>query len=129
MIQLAILSGKTAGTRWETRRFPVRVGRSPDCHLQLEEHGVWGEHFEINLNPSAGFVLEAKPDALVITNNQPVQHTILRNGDLIEIGAVKLQFWLGETSQRGLRFREAFFWTLILGVSATQIALIYWLVR
>ena len=53
MIQLAILSGKTAGTRWATRRFPVRVGRSPDCDLQLEEHGVWDEHFEISLNPAA----------------------------------------------------------------------------
>jgi pSer/pThr/pTyr-binding forkhead associated (FHA) protein len=129
MIQLAILSGKTAGTRWATRRFPVRVGRSPDCDLQLEEHGVWDEHFEISLNPAAGFVLEARSDALVIANHQPIEHTVLRNGDLIEIGAVKLQFWLGETDQRGLGFREALFWTLILAVCVCQIALIYWLVR
>ena len=129
MIQLAILSGKTAGTRWETRRFPVRVGRSAHCNLQLEENGVWDEHFEINLNPAAGFVLEAKSDALVIANHQPIQHTVLGNGDIIEIGAVKLQFWLGETSQRGLKFREMFFWALILAVCASQIALIYWLVR
>ncbi len=129
MIQLAILSGKTAGTRWSTRRFPVRIGRSADCDLQIEDHGVWAEHFEINLNPAAGFVLEAKTDALVVANHQPVQHTGLRNGDLIEIGAVKLQFWLGEAHQRGLGFREGLFWTIFVAVSAGQIALIYWLSR
>ena len=129
MVQLKILSGKKAGTTWVDRRFPVRVGRDPSCDLQFEEHGVWNEHFRIGLNSSAGFVLETQPDALVTANGQPVQRAVLRNGDTLEIGALKLQFWLGEARQRGLRSAERLVWAVILAVSSGQIALAYWLSR
>ena len=129
MVQLQILSGKKAGATWVARRFPVRVGRAPACDLQLEEHGVWNEHFHITLNPGAGFVLETLPDALVTANGQPAQRVVLRNGDVIEIGALKLQFWLGEARRRALRLSEWFVWTLITAVALAQIGVIYWLTR
>ncbi len=128
MVQFNILSGKQAGAIWSTRRFPVRVGRSPDSDLQLEEPGVWDDHFHIGLNPSAGFTLESRPDALVTANGQPVQRTVLRNGDVIEIGALKLQFWLADARQRGLKIREGLVWTIVAAVCFSQIALIYWLI-
>jgi hypothetical protein len=53
----------------------------------------------------------------------------LRNGDLIEIGSVKLQFFLSETRQKGLRFRETLKWAAIAIISLGQIALIYWLLQ
>jgi hypothetical protein len=90
---------------------------------------VWDEHFQVSFNPAAGFALETKPDALVTANGQPVQRTILRNGDLIEIGSLKLQFWLDEARQRGLRFGEILAWTIIAAVCISQVALIYWLIR
>ena len=40
MLQLSILSGKTAGTEWVARRFPVRIGRAPDSDLKLEDAGI-----------------------------------------------------------------------------------------
>ena len=129
MVQLAILSGKTAGATWAARRFPVRVGRAQNCDLQLQEQGVWDRHFNIELDPAIGFVLSASPEALVVANNQPVRRAVLRNGDVIEIGAVKLQFWLGEARRRGLGIREVLFWTLLAAITAGQIALIYWLIR
>jgi len=127
MVELEILSGATAGTKWVARRFPVHVGRSPDSDLQLEEPGVWDEHFLITLDPATGFILETQPDALVVANGQPTVSTVLRNGDTIEIGAVKLQFWLSQARQRGLAIRETFFWLLVAAVCLGQIALIYWL--
>ena len=129
MVHLKILSGKKAGTTWIARRFPVRVGRSPECDLQLEEHGVWNEHFHIELNPAAGFVLSTEPDALVTANGQPVQRLVLRNGDTVEAGALKLQFWIGETRRRNLTLSEWLVWITLLGVIAVQVALIYWLPR
>jgi len=108
MVQLKILSGKMAGATWVARRFPVRVGRSPGADLQLEEDGVWDEHFEIILDPTTGFVLETHPDAQVSANGQPVQSAVLRNGDLIEIGSMKMRFWLTETRQRALRVSRIF---------------------
>jgi pSer/pThr/pTyr-binding forkhead associated (FHA) protein len=129
MVQLEILSGRTAGTRWVARRFPVRIGRSPDSDLQLEEQGVWDNHVQIDLNPSAGFVLETEPQAFVIANGQTVERAVLRNGDTLQVGAVELRFWLSEARQRGLKFQEGLVWTILLGVCAGQIALIYWLIR
>lgn len=129
MVQLRILSGKKAGTQWSARRFPVRIGRSAANGLQLEEDGVWDEHFDLIFDRAGGFVLTACPDALVTVNHEPVQTARLRNGDSIEVGAVRMRFWLGETRQRGLRLREWFVWTLIVAVSAGEIAIIYWLLK
>jgi predicted component of type VI protein secretion system len=124
MVQLKILSGQKAGTTWVARRFPVRVGRAPTCDLQLEEHGVWNEHFHIDIHSAAGFVLETQPEALVTANGQPVQRMVLRNGDTLEIGALKLQFWLSEARQRGLRLSEWLVWALIASVILGQAALV-----
>jgi len=128
MIQLRILTGKLAGTTWVARHFPVRVGRSSRADLQIEEPGVWEEHFQIALDDSERFAAETQPNALVTINEKPAQQSILRNGDVIGIGSLKLQFWLGEAVQRGLRIRESLVWTIILAVTLGQIALVYWLI-
>lgn len=129
MIQLQILSGKQAGVFWNARRFPVRVGRAPKNDLKLEDDGVWEEHFQLALNPAEGFTLASHPGAIVTVNQEPVQSARLRNGDLITAGSAKLCFRLGDTLQRGLRLREWFVWTLIIGVCLGQVALIYWLLQ
>ena len=129
MVQLRILSGKKAGSSWDARRFPVRIGRSPKADLQLEEPGVWDEHLVIGLQPAEGFTAETQPNAVATLNGQPVQHSALRNGDTIEIGSVKLQFWLSEARQRSQSAREVFIWTVIVLVCLAQIALVYWLLQ
>jgi pSer/pThr/pTyr-binding forkhead associated (FHA) protein len=129
MVQLKILSGKKAGTAWVARRFPVRIGRSPSNDLQSDERGVWDQHLRLDFAPASGLLLTAEPNALASVNGQSVQQAVLRNGDLIHIGSLQLQFWLAETRQAGLRFREGLTWTAIALISFGQIALIYWLVR
>jgi len=126
MIQLQILSGKQAGTQWVARRFPVRVGRAAGCELQLEEPGVWDEHVEIQLD-AGGFQLVARPEALLVLNGQPIQRAVLANGDLLELGALKLKFWLGPARQRSLLAAEVFFWALLAAVCMGQLALVFWL--
>jgi len=127
MVQFKILSGKMAGSSWETRRFPVRIGRSTGSDLQLEEAGVWDDHLKIGLEPKEGFMAETQASAFASINGQPIQRAALRNGDTLEIGSVKLQFWLSEAPQRGQAFREAFVWSMISLVCLGQIALVYWL--
>ena len=127
MFQFRVLTGKQAGAIHVARRFPVRVGRSAQCDVRFEEPGVWDQHFQIMLSPAAGFVLETQPDALVTANGQPAQRTALRNGDIIEIGELKVQFWVGETQQRGLRASECIVLTTVAAVVAAQVALVYWL--
>ena len=69
----------------------------------------------------------AAPEALTSVNGTGVRETVLRNGDIISIGALRLQFWLAETRQLGLGWREWLTWAGIGLVSLAQVALVYWL--
>ena len=127
MVQLDILSGKQAGTLWVARRFPFQLGRSPQAALVLEEPGVWDRHAEFTLRPGEGVMVSATTDASIIVNGQPVRQAVLRNGDLLEAGSVKLRFGLAPTRQHGLRLREAMTWLGLAALCLGQVALIYWL--
>ena len=127
MVELRVFAGKTAGTSLIARRFPVRIGRSRLCELRLEENGVWDQHAQIDFDQSEGLVLEASENALVSINGDPVRRTVLRIGDIIEVGSAKMQFWLSEPRQTGLTLREGLTWAAIALISLGQIGLIYWL--
>lgn len=129
MVQLRILSGKMAGTVWVARRFPVRIGRSVASDLRLEEAGVWDDHLLLQFHRDEGFLLSVQPDALASVNGEQVREAVLRNGDLIELGALKLQFWLAEMRQTSSRVRDALVWTGITAVFLAQLGLIYWLLQ
>ena len=127
MIQLRILNGKKAGTEFVARRFPVRVGRAPDADLSLEEVGVWDWHLEIYFSPAEGFHLSVFPGAVASIDHQSIEQTRLRNSDVIEIGAVKIQFSLSPTRHRSLRLREALTWVALGLLCLGEVALIYFL--
>jgi len=129
MVQFRILSGKKAGVTWVARRFPVRIGRAPGADLRVEEDGVWDQHLLLQLKPRTGFLLTKQHNALASVNGQPIEQTVLRNGDLIQIGSLKLEFLLADTRQSGLGLREVVTWTGILGISLAQLVLLYWLIK
>ena len=70
---------------------------------------------------------EVSPDALVSVNGQRIERGLLRNGDIIEMGSVKLRFGLSPTRQRSLRFREIVTWIALTALCLGQVAIIYWL--
>ena len=125
MVQLKVLSGKQAGAVVATGRFPFLVGRNHTAHLRLEEDGVWDRHLELDLRMPQGFMLTVQPEARATVNGQPVQQAVLRNGDLIAMGPVNIQFWLSETRQSELRAREWLTWAALAALCAGQLALIY----
>ena len=129
MVQLKVLSGQHAGTATSARHFPFVVGRNRSADLCLEEDGIWDRHLEFHLRIPDGFLLKAHPRALTSVNGQPVQQAFLRNGDLIEAGSLKIQFWLSETRQRGLRTREFLTWFALAALCLGQILLIYGLLN
>jgi hypothetical protein len=129
MLQLRFLSGKKAGTSWVARRFPVRIGRAPNASVSLPEEGVWDEHFRLDFDPARGIVLNALPQAMTLVNQQPVEQAVLRNGDVLEAGSVRMQFWLSETHQAGMGVREWLTWIAVAILSLGQIAVVYWLLR
>jgi predicted component of type VI protein secretion system len=127
VIQFSIVTGKKAGSLWAARRFPVRIGRAASADLQLEDEGIWEQHLQIDFRLRDGFYLTAQADALASVNGQPVHEVRLRNGDEVQIGATQMRFWLAETRQASLRFREWLTWAGLTAVCLGQVALIYWL--
>jgi hypothetical protein len=125
MVRLKILSGKMAGTEHAARHFPFLMGRSASADLQSEDDGVWERHAELALDGTAGFVLKAQDEALVTVNGHPCREALLRNGDEVALGGLKLRFWIGPTRQRSLGFREGLVWAVIVLVTVAQFALIY----
>ena len=129
MVQLKILSGANAGTEHVARRFPCVIGRASSADCRVSDAGVWDQHLELDLKIPTGFVLRLQPNALARVNGQPFEEILLRNGDLVEIGAVKIQFWLGELRQTSLAWRELATWLALAALCAVQLGLIYWLIR
>lgn len=129
MLQLEILNGTQAGLLWESRRFPVGIGRGSSCDWQIEADGVWERHFEITVAPDSGFHLKVNSEAALMVNQTPVREARLRNGDVLTVGAAKIAFRLSPAPQRSLRWREWSVWLLLVGVTAGQLWLISALLR
>ena len=127
MIQFKVLAGQMAGAQPVVGRFPFRIGRAPGNDLRLDDDGVWDHHLTLEFRRNEGFILTTAPDALAAVNGEPIQTVMLRNGDVITAGSVKLQFWLAAARQRGLRLQESFIWALWIIITLGQFALIYWL--
>jgi pSer/pThr/pTyr-binding forkhead associated (FHA) protein len=129
MVQLKICSESLAGETHRVAHFPFRIGRAADVDLRLLAEGVWDHHLELDFDPAQGFVLSTQSNALATVNGWPIQAVILRNGDSIEIGALKIRFWLGETRQSRLRTPEVLVWMAVALVTAAQVLLLLWLLR
>lgn len=126
MIQFKVLSGKMAGSTTVARRFPFRVGRASGSDLRLEEPGVWDDHFHVEFEPGNGYLACPQRDALMTVNGEAApEKRRLRNGDSIEIGGARLQFWLSETRQSAMRLREILVWLGIGLMTLAQVYLIY----
>lgn len=125
MIQLQIVDGAKAGTRCVVRSFPFSVGRSTQDDLRVEADGVWDRHARLELRDRQRAVLTSSTQGLTSVNGQPIQEAVLRNGDIIQIGSVHLQFGLSPPIHRGLRVREAMTWIAIAFMALAQVALVY----
>lgn len=128
MIQLGILSGKMAGTEHPARHFPFYIGRSPASDLRVEEAGIWDEHVSLSFDPAAGIVMRTQGEALASVNGKPCREMVLRNGDELDIGALKIRFWLGATRQKSQQLREWLTWAAFVAIAAAQLFLIYRLI-
>jgi pSer/pThr/pTyr-binding forkhead associated (FHA) protein len=123
MFQLRLLTGKTAGAEIGVCRFPFWIGRGVRDHLRVEADGVWERHLELRIL-DRGVALESRPEARTHINGQRVARALLRNGDLIEIGSQKLQFWLAPVRQHGLLLREITTWLALVALVALQVVLL-----
>ena len=127
MVQLWFLNGKRSGSIQILRNYPCSIGRNPNSDVPVEEPGVWDQHCEIDLEMGRGFTLKTESKAITSVNGEPVQQALLKNGDRIDIGASKIQFWLNPSLPKSFRIRELLTWIALVFFSLSQVALFYWL--
>jgi hypothetical protein len=128
MVELQILSGNRTGTKFCGDHFPICVGRAEGLDLSWDEPGVWPRHFQIAWRPD-GLMLEAEPDALVSVNDAVVRQSLLRNGDIITLGSLKMRFRLSSVRQTSTVAREWLTWIGVGALCLSQVALVYLLLR
>lgn len=124
MVQLRVLNGSRAGTAHTARRFPCTLGRASGDDLQLVEAGVWENHLQLDLRVPDGFRLSRLGQGRASVNGAEFDELRLRNGDVIELGAVKVQFWLAEVRQSDNRVRETLVWLGLIALVVLEGALI-----
>ncbi|PAW81863.1 MAG: hypothetical protein B9S33_15945 [Pedosphaera sp. Tous-C6FEB] len=113
MVQLRVLNGGRAGAVHIASQFPCTIGRAANDSLRLNEPGVWDHHLQLELEVPTGFRLRRLGQGRASVNEQEFNDVVLRNGDVIALGAAKLQFWLGEVKQGNNRLRELITWLAI----------------
>ena len=125
MISIQLLNGKRTGAKVEARSFPFFIGRGSASDWVVEEPGVWERHVGIELDASKRFQLKVHPEALARLNGASVMEAPISNGDIIDLGSLRLQIWLSKADQKDLRLRETASWLAVACLFTSQIALIY----
>ena len=127
MTKLLIESGRRAGEIIHITKFPWSIGRNSSMNLHLDDEGIWDKHVEIVLKEGSGFYAVVPSSVRALINRVPFTENLLRNGDILQLGAVRIQFRFAETQLRQWKVRELFFWISIVLLFLFQITIIYWL--
>lgn len=102
-------------------RFPFVVGRG-EVDLPVAAAGVWDRHFSVERGENHVFLLVPSAEAPVAVNGEITATTRpLRNGDLIQCGAVQFQFRLSSTRPKSLVWRERATWVLLTAVLGLEV--------
>ena len=124
MVRLHVVAGNRSGFCFSSSRLPIRVGRASDNDLTLDDPGIWPMHFSIAREKN-DLTIHVGPDALLSINSEPVQKALLRNGDVISIGSIKLQFGFTPVRQTSLIWRERATWAALAVLAFSEIAVAY----
>src|SRR5436190_2842767 len=72
---------------------PVTFGSAADNTIPIAEaFGLSARHFQITPTPGGNVLTDMTGQASTLVNDQPVTEAILRNGDVISAGRMKLRY-------------------------------------
>jgi|TARA_B100002052_G_scaffold251010_1_gene238884 hypothetical protein len=127
-IRFERLDGDKAGEQLEAHQFPFTLGQAKDCHHRIEAKGVWPHHLTLEDAGEKGILAKHQPEATLLVNGASVAKAVrLQNGDLLELGAAKLRFWLAPIGQAGQRTIETLIWLGLGALALGQAVLVGWL--
>lgn len=72
------------------------LGRSPDCHVHLDDKQISREHAEVSFISGAWNIKQLSPFSKVIVNGTAYENKILESGDIITVGPYVLNINIPE---------------------------------
>jgi pSer/pThr/pTyr-binding forkhead associated (FHA) protein len=72
------------------------LGRSPDCHVHLDDKQISREHAEVSFISGAWSIKQLSPFSKVIVNGTAYESKALNNGDIITVGPYVLNVNISE---------------------------------
>jgi len=122
MVELRQLGASSAGV-FAIKGLPFSVGRQ-GADLVLGEPGIWDLHLVIEKGNDQRFVVVPQPPATVVLAGKALAGaTPLNNGDVLELGSIRLQFRISATKQRSLVASETMAWLGLACLAALQVGL------
>ncbi|MER2528153.1 MAG: FHA domain-containing protein [Candidatus Competibacter denitrificans] len=74
-----------------------RIGRAPDNDICFDNDSVSGRHAEIYYLPDGSFqICDVSSTNGTWVNGQRIQSQLLKNGDVVELGEIRLHFRVGD---------------------------------
>ena len=80
--------------------FPFKIGRSKNCHHRIEAKGVWPFHIVLEQDGENGIVVKNESEGSLLVNSLKTSKSVrLKNGDVLQFGAVGFRFWFAPIEQ------------------------------
>ncbi len=80
--------------------FPFKIGRSKKCHHRIEAKGVWPCHIVLEQDGENGIVVKNESEGSLLINSLKISKSVrLKNGDVLQFGAVGFRFWFAPIEQ------------------------------
>ena len=80
--------------------FPFKIGRSKNCHHRIEAKGVWPCHIVLEQDGENGIVVKNESEGSLLINSLKISKSVrLKNGDVLQFGAVGFRFWFAPIEQ------------------------------
>jgi hypothetical protein len=79
-------------TRYPISKTAVRIGRKPDNDIIMKNDTISGHHAEILKRGTEFIIADLGSSNQVLVGGKQVQRTALQDGDIIELGEVRLRF-------------------------------------
>ena len=89
---LIAIDGSHEGQRWALDRDPVSIGRSVDQYVRLRDPSISRNHAVIKLNRGHYWIEDNNSTNGVRVNNEFAKKAMLADGDIIQLGTIRLQF-------------------------------------
>jgi hypothetical protein len=88
--RIVILNGISRGERFEIERSAITIGKNATCDIVLPEPGISDTHAILTPKTEDLLISTTDPQQHLIVNKTVCHETLLKHGDVIEIGTTRL---------------------------------------